>query len=292
MRRLKYGLQYYDQTTAKIYCKRLIKAVVPVRAQVALRRLAEHRRRIRGRPFPYVISHLQSESTLNCCVTYNKYGAYCVPVSGLHRPAALCVQAGDVWEARTIEFITSHCKGGDIVHAGTFFGDFLPALASALTGSGKVWAFEPNPESYRCAAITIQLNQLSNVELINAGLGERSGAQPFITHAFNGIALGGSSQMAPSGADSWEARGDRTVMVQLETIDDTVPAHRPVSIIHLDVEGYEKRALAGAMRTIERQRPVLVVETLPDEQWVSEHLRPLGYRIANTVLENTVLCCG
>lgn len=269
----------------------LIKAILPVRVRAALRRLNSGRG-IRGRPFPFVVSDPQSMATLNCCVAYNKYGAYCVPVSSLHRPAAQAVLSGRIWEPRTLEFMTSYCKDGDIVHAGTFFGDFLPALVAGLAEGAKVWAFEPNPESYRCAAITIQLNGLTGVELINAGLGEHPGSQTLVTHDFSGVPLGGASQVVPGPSDDWEARGSHTVPVQIVTIDDAVPQHRPVSIIQLDVEGFEKRALTGALRTIRRHRPILVTESLPKGKWISEHLSPLGYRITETMAENTILRCN
>jgi FkbM family methyltransferase len=245
--------------------------------------------KIRGRPFPFLVREPNSERTLNCCIAYNRFGAYCVPVSGLHRPAALSTLAGDVWEAPTINLITSHCNNGDIIHAGTFFGDFLPALGSASLVAGyKVWAFEPNPESYRCAAITLQLNQIVNVELINAGLGERSDCR-WLVATKAGIALGGASYISPSRNDAQETSSVAKIPVRIVSIDDVVPQGRPISVIHLDVEGYEERALTGAMRMIRKYRPILILETMPTDSWISKNLLPLGYGVTEKVLDNSVL---
>jgi FkbM family methyltransferase len=267
---------------------RLIKAVIPLRIRWALRRMALWAR-IRSRPFPFVVSPPQSRSALNCVVAYNKYGAYCVPVSGLRSFSALHVLAGKVWEAATLDFMAAHSKGGDLVHAGAFFGDFLPALAAAADPGAKVWAFEPHPESYRCASITIQLNRLANVELMNAGLGEKAGQELLVTRDSRGRALGGMSHMASSAAEARERTRDCTVSSPLVALDDLLPEDRPVSIIHLDVEGYEERALAGALGTLRRCRPILLVETMPGDDWIAQHLAPMGYRIAETVRDNTVL---
>jgi FkbM family methyltransferase len=275
---------------SKAVVQSLVKAILPVRARTALHRLS-NARRIRGRPFPFVVSGPQSNVTLNCCISYNNYGAYCVPVSGTHRPAAQAVLSGRVWEARTLEFMTSRCKDGDIAHAGTFFGDFLPALAAALADGAKVWAFEPNPESYRCAAITIELNALTGVELVNAGLGEQSSSRVLVTRDFDGASLGGGSQVAPGPGDHWKVRGSHTVPIRIVTIDDVVPQYRPISVIQLDVEGYEQRALTGALRTIQRHRPIVIVESMPEDDWMSEHLRPLGYRVTETTPEATIIQC-
>jgi len=268
--------------------RRAISTILPRRVVTALRRF-EHQRRIRGRPFPFVVCEPHSERTLNCCIAYNKFGAYCVPVSCLHKPAAYTVLAGGVWEAHTIDLMVSNSEGGDIIHAGTFFGDFLPALAAASSVAGrKVWAFEPDPESYRCAAITLHLNNINNVELMNAGLGERSDCRPLVTHK-GGAALGGQRYVLPNLSDAQEGRSASTTPVRIVTIDDIVPEYRPVSVIQLDIELYEELALTGAMRTIRKYRPVLILETLPSDTWMSENLLPLGYRITESFIDNTVL---
>src|SRR5882672_2138462 len=103
------------------------------------------------------------DRVLQCRVSYNKYGGYCVPSSSVHRPAAQKILSGDVWEPDTIEFMVNHVGDGDIVHAGAYFGDFIPALSQACKPSAKLWTFEPNPENYRCALITIEINGLRNV---------------------------------------------------------------------------------------------------------------------------------
>lgn len=66
---------------------------------------------------------------LDCVVAGNKHGVYCVPRSSRHRPAAQAILQSRVWEPDTLDLVGGTDRDGDIVHAGTFFGDFLPALA-------------------------------------------------------------------------------------------------------------------------------------------------------------------
>jgi FkbM family methyltransferase len=228
-----------------------------------------------------------SDSVLQCCIAYNKYGGYCVPLSSRHRPAAKKILAGEVWEPGTIEFLMSHCEDGDIVHAGTFFGDFLPALSQSVALGAKVWAFEPNPENYRCALITTYINGLQNImELMNAGLGERQGSLSMLTADADGRSLGGSSRIVEKSCE------ESSIIVQIVTVDEIVPSDRKVSIIQLDIEGFEKPALSGALTTIRRCRPIIILETLPEESWLSENILQLGYRIVGTLHGNTVLRNG
>jgi FkbM family methyltransferase len=227
-----------------------------------------------------------SSSVLQCCIAYNRYGAYCVPLSSRHRPVAQKILAGKIWEPGTIEILMSHCEDGDIVHAGTFFGDFLPALSQSCVPGAKVWAFEPNPENYRCALVTNYINGAQNIELMNAGLGERLGSLCMATADAGGRSLGGASRIVEKNHNSSEGRA---ITVKCVAIDEIVPPDRKVSIIQLDVEGFEKPALSGALMTIQRCRPTIILETLPEESWLSENILQLGYRIAENVHGNTVL---
>ncbi len=250
-------------------------------------RVLRFARKIRGRlserRSPRVTKYMgQDSDVIQCCVAYNRHGGYCIPLDCRHRPAVQAILAGNVWEPRTIDLLASHAAGGDLVHAGTFFGDFLPALARLRGPGAKVWAFEPNPENYRCALITAQINQLRNVELLNAGLGECRGSLPMVTTDHRGRPLGGASQIVSDADQS-------AITVDVVTVDESIPPDRQVSLIQLDVENFEKQALAGALRTIRRCRPILVLENLPAEVWLTEHLFPLGYRLSGQVHDNSIL---
>lgn len=229
---------------------------------------------------------------LNCLVSYNKYGGYCVPKSSRHRPAAQRILSGRVYEPGSIQFMASHCRDGDVVHAGTYFGDFLPALSEGVAPGSKVWAFEPNRENVRCARITLEINAIENVVLTNAGLGAETGQLLIQTVDEGGRSLGGASRIvAGASHETSEA-----VPVQMVTVDDIVDSDRNVSIIQLDVEGYEKEALTGALETIQRCLPILILEVLPNStlsnsDWFAETVLSLGYRKTHDLHGNSVFSC-
>jgi FkbM family methyltransferase len=222
----------------------------------------------------------------DCVVAKNQHGSYCVPRSSLHRPAARAVVNAGVWESKTLDFLRSAGRDGDIVHAGTFFGDFIPALARSRERDACVWAFEPNRESYECARLTVVLNDLENVMLSHAGLSAESATALLATRNAKGLPLSGGSHLVLNPA---RAPGIDNEQVDLVAVDDIVSSDRRVAVIQLDVEGHEQEALTGAMRTITRWRPLIVLETVPPQSWIAEHLAPLGYRVAGNVDANTVL---
>jgi FkbM family methyltransferase len=169
------------------------------------------------------------------------------------------------------------------VHGGTFFGDFLPAIARSRTAGARVYAFEPNSENFRCAQKTVELNHLDNVVLTNAALDAHTGSAALAVRSADGLALGGGSRLVETDDAS------ATEPVQLTSVDDVVPADRQVAVVQLDVEGHEEQALLGALATIRRCRPVLVVESRPSPEWIEENLGELGYTVTDEVCGNTVL---
>lgn len=259
-----------------------LKAALPESAVRAVRTLLNaHRRRRRPRATQYAGSE---ESVLQCVIAYNAFGGYCLPQSSIHRPAAQAILAGKVWEPRTIDYVMDRCGSGDIIHAGTYFGDFLPAFSRACSPGAGVWAFEPNPENFRCASITVSINGLSNVHLVNAGLGSEAGVLPFEVADEADVALGGRSRFAGSNSNG---RGT-TVDVETTRIDDAVPEDRFVSILQLDVEGFEQEALLGGIETIRRSKPLIILENVPPQAWMSDHILSMGYRRAGQVHSNAI----
>jgi FkbM family methyltransferase len=213
-------------------------------------------------------------------VSYNQYGGFCVPLSSRHRPAAKKILSNDVHEPKTIEFLVANGGNGDIIHAGTYFGDFLPALSHACGTHYRVWAFEPNPENYKCAKITVLINDLKNIVLENAGLGTKESIVPLRTMDERGNALGGASNLV-RGTDIPDRGGG--YLARVVAVDDFIPRDRKIAIVQLDVEGYEKEALAGSLETIRSWRPILVLEVWPESKllesdWFSDNILGLGYR--------------
>lgn len=271
--------------------KDMLKRIIPNAWLPVARRLysAAHR----GRPnVRHGNRNIENISALRCVVCYNKYGGYCVPESARHRPAAKAILGGDVYEPQTLAYMVANCGNRDIVHAGTFFGDFLPALSAALHPGSLLWAFEPNHENYCCANITVALNYLENTRLENFGLGARN-EQLFVqTRDSNGLPLGGGSRIVESNEGC-----ENKDPVQVVSIDDTIPSGRDIGIIQLDVEGYEKQALTGALATIRRCLPILILEVWPEStlltsDWFSENILSLGYEKHANIHGNVVYLVG
>ena len=170
---------------------------------------------------------------------------YYLPEYALHRPATRCFIEGKYYEPFTHYFVEKFCNHfpGSIVHAGTFFGDMLPSFSNAV--SGAIYAFEPALENYVLAKICVDKNNLSNVQLYNCALGSTLGNVHINTggetHAGGGSAVGHTGELCSS------------ITIDSFLIND-------LTLLQLDVEGYELEALNGSLSTLQRNRPVVAIE--------------------------------
>ncbi|NKX45302.1 FkbM family methyltransferase [Roseicyclus persicicus] len=187
-----------------------------------------------------------------CC---NEHGFYCVPDEFAQKVVPGVLAKGQVYEPRTLNLLRRKAGSGDVVSGGAFVGDFFPALASGLADGAVLWSFEPHPLSFAAAQHTIALNGLDNVRLANVAVGDSRGVLPLeiYDHARQLPAAAASRLVAKGGGEGY-------VDVEVTRIDDLVPAERRVSILHLDIEGFEQKALTGAARLIRDNAPLIVLE--------------------------------
>lgn len=137
----------------------------------------------------------------------------------------------------------------------------------------QVYAFEPN----QAAGYDLFRYRHPRLRVYPYALSDRSGTAPL--H----VPLQRSNRMALWGWASLEVRsvdgavGVRTVEATLRTLDEVVGGMQ-VALIKVDVEGHEVHTIRGAMGTIARDRPVLIVETEGmRREAVEALLLPLGY---------------
>ena len=192
-------------------------------------------------------------------IAKNQYGLYSIPKSVEYTYTADFILKGGVHEGTTIEYLKS--IGGNIIHAGSGFGDFLPGLKDC----DSVWAFEPNSLMYQSSLETISLNNITNVKLFSDALGNYNGIAKLKVDE-RGIEMGPRSEMSDDGVE-----------VKIVKLDSVIPKDCKISLIHLDLEGYEFQALNGAKEIIERDKPIIVLEIDTRAVDYNNFMSTLGY---------------
>jgi len=157
------------------------------------------------------------------------------------------------FESASTRAIKHFVKKGDIVlDVGANIG-YYTALLSKLVGvSGKVIAFEPTQHYGEVLRRNIEINGLSNVEVVNFGLSNKS--QNLI------IDIGPSSATLHSPAGFDKVIGHEKI--SLMTLNEFVKQNAPekIDFIKIDIDGHEPLFFEGAWDAIEIFSPIVIFE--------------------------------
>ena len=147
-------------------------------------------------------------------------------------------------------------------HAG-FHSVFCGLLVG---GSGRVFAFEPNPISRDSLEGQIRLNRTLRVEAIPYALSDTVGLADF------DATQGSQSRITSTGKSK----------VAMKTLDSLVPVELPIpDVIKIDVEGEEEKVLRGSLKTLSKFRPLILCDYNDDKtlSLLSGILLALDYEI-------------
>lgn len=135
-------------------------------------------------------------------------------------------------------------KDGDwVVDGGAAIGDHTAAYLKKVGQSGRVFAFEPNPRYVECLRYNCP-----TAEICDCGLSDITGD----TRMHVGIGGNmGAGHITPSGE----------VPIRTMRLDDLLLGR--LDFLKLDVEGYELKAMLGAIATINTHRPIIQLEWNP-----------------------------
>ena len=190
------------------------------------------------------------------------------------------------FELRTLRLYRSLVRPGDtVLDIGANVGAHTLPLAQLVGPTGRIFAFEPT----RFAFEKLQRNLMLNPELVprvtlqQVALME-SATVPVPEHIYSSWPLDTQESLhAVHGGQLQDTDG-----AAAQTLDQVVAAAgvARVDFVKLDVDGHEPQVLAGALGTLRRFKPKILIEWAPylfegrDSLLDSalEALRSLGYR--------------
>jgi FkbM family methyltransferase len=153
-----------------------------------------------------------------------------------------------VWESDIVAvFAREFCVGRNVIDAGANLGLHSIALAKLAQRGEHIFAFEPHPEIFPLARYNC--GSYPNIVCINSAVSdtEQMLYMPSVLTALN-----------PGGVGVQAERGNCLHAVRSVTIDSLDLPN--VGLMKIDVEGHEMACIRGALKTIGRDRPTLIVE--------------------------------
>ncbi|MGF1540631.1 MAG: FkbM family methyltransferase [Pleurocapsa sp.] len=154
-----------------------------------------------------------------------------------------------------------------------------------LKSNAKVISFEPNPVNYP------YLNKIGekfdNFQYMPVGLGDKSDFLDFYFPIYNGKEMTALGSCDYEKAKSWLNHNTvyffdasklkmEKIRIEIKTLDSF---QLQPDFIKIDVEGFEHQVLLGAKETINKFRPILLIEGVAQGDKVDQLLEEWGYAI-------------
>ena len=187
---------------------------------------------------------------------------------------------GGEWEPWTSELIRALLRpGSTFVDVGANVGYFTLLAGSIVGPTGRVVAFEPNPDLAALIARSLSVNGLHGwTELVRAAAMSEPGQLEFKRfaghHGSSGFYV--TDELAAQFHDSLER-----IVVDCTTLDDALAGRGlRIDLIKIDAEGAEPEVIAGAERLLDEQRGMqIIMEYTPSNRPAVEALLERGYRM-------------
>ena len=150
------------------------------------------------------------------------------------------------YENKLISYIKRRFCPRRVIDVGANIGNH--ALGFSGAPGYKVLCFEPDKEIAKIAKYNLSCNSVE-YSMFTIGLGARDENVPFIPASSGNL-----------GAGRFDKCSKSQNTLRCRPMDDCVPDNFDADLIKIDVEGFEPDVLIGAINTIKRCQPVLVVE--------------------------------
>lgn len=199
-------------------------------------------------------------------------------------------------EEREMALLPEFIHAGDeVLDLGANYAYYSARMSSLVGQAGRVYAFEPIPATSRVFRKLKSSLGLDNVELIEKGAAARSERvvfhvplQDFGAPSAGISHIGDRNNDLPGRDEFYAFNRHQEVTCEVVAIDDfLLPRLSRLSFVKIDIEGAEYFALQGMRLTLERFKPVILVEIQPfflrgfgiTEEQVNGLIRELGYEM-------------
>jgi FkbM family methyltransferase len=167
------------------------------------------------------------------------------------------------YERYETELMLRQIKNGDVVvDVGANIGYYTLLMAKKVGKSGKVYAIEPEKNNFEILKKNVEENGFKNVVMVNAGAGEIDETRELEVSEEN---LGDHrirSQMSDLGCQVIRNKKQKIEKIQIIKLDDLVKER--VDLMKIDTQGWEPFVIEGAKEIIEKDRPEIFLEYMPE----------------------------
>ena len=183
-----------------------------------------------------------------------------------------CAVAGTEYEAEMRWFLGKMKEGNLFVDVGANIGVYTLHASRRVGKKGKVFAFEPTPETFSDLQQNVKSNRCLNVTCEKIALANQIGEGRLVEC---GRAASNRISLLPT--------TEKGTTISVGTLDDYCQTNRirKINFIKVDIEGGEADFFSGGIQTLKKDKPIILFESAHTGPAYLEReiLRGLGYNL-------------
>lgn len=162
------------------------------------------------------------------------------------------------YEAYETSIILNNIKKGDtVVDIGANIGFHTILFANKIGPQGKVYAFEPDPVSYKILLKNIKANNFKNVIASPLAISNKKA----VLNLYKSKDNYGDNRVYSSDISS------TNLTIKADSLDnffsDLITKGKKISLLKIDTQGFEPFVIQGAKKLIKKYKPILFFEYWP-----------------------------
>lgn len=183
----------------------------------------------------------------------------------------------DKKEGDFFHFMSLLKNEGDILDVGANIGIMTAHLGKSFPNQ-TIHSIEPMPENLQVLEKIIQKKNQKNVNIVPFAVGDTAGKLQMIMPVDGKAKLQGLSHIKTPEIQDWN-EGEE-FEVEVKTLDELF-SDKKIQGIKMDVENYEFRALKGAEKILQANRPIVYTELWDNENRANcfDFMQKLNYTI-------------
>lgn len=184
-------------------------------------------------------------------------------------------------------------KNDYVLEIGAHIGYFSTFYAHLVGNNGKVVVFEPSADNLKYLNKNIDLlgdNLSQIVSVVQKGAGDVSGELDFYIDP-----ISGQNNSFVKDFDGFKTSREKSAETNINVKIQKVPVVTLDSFyeketkfpdfVKIDVEGFEWNVIEGFKKTIEKAKPLLMIEIQSDANEIISYFKSIGYKIYNDKME-------
>ena len=151
-------------------------------------------------------------------------------------------------------------------------------LTSACSSDAKITCFEPDPDNLKLLRLNMDKNKIANWRIRPLAVSNEVGLATFFSDPVCGAT--GSLEASRDFIGKHYNAPRKEFPVRITTVDTEVASGAPPpQFMKIDVEGHELEVLEGALETLKKNRPMLILETTRKHEEIASLFRAIDYQM-------------